>query len=79
MLELTLDQLKTASGKLASSISGNSVASAIVVTDLFNPLRYSSKLVNKLILELDKNQLSGLHRMMAFVKAVGQHRYALGL
>ncbi|WP_241176789.1 cyclic di-GMP receptor LapD [Citrobacter portucalensis] len=79
MLKLTLNQLKTAPGKLALSISGSSVASATAIADLLNPLRYSPKLASKLILELDENQLPGPHQMAAFVKAVGQHRCALGL
>lgn len=79
MLKLTLDQLKTAPGELALSISDSSVASAAAIADLLNPLRCSPKLASKLILELDENQLPGPHQMAALAKAVGQHRCALGL
>ena len=79
MLKLTLNQLKTAPGKLALSISGSSVASAAATAELLTPLRYSPKLASQLILELDENQLPGPHQMAAFVKAVSQHRCALGL
>lgn len=79
MMKLTLNQLKIAPDMLALSISGSSVASAAAIADLLRPLKYAPGLARKLILELDENQLPGPDRMAMFVKAVSQHRCALGL
>ncbi|OAT28754.1 GGDEF/EAL domain protein [Buttiauxella ferragutiae ATCC 51602] len=79
MLALTLKQLKSYPGSLALSLSGHSLANEATIKQLLNPLKVNSALANRLILELDENQLPEPAQMELFVKSLNQFGCGLGL
>ena len=79
MLSLTLKQLKSFPGYLALSLSGNSLANEASIKQLLSPLKQSPQLANRLILELDENQLPEPEQMEVFIKSLNQYGCGLGL
>ena len=79
MLSLTLKQLKSYPGYLALSLSGNSLANEASIKQLLSPLKQSPQLANRLILELDENQLPEPEQMEVFIKSLNHYGCGLGL
>ncbi|MEQ9918073.1 cyclic di-GMP receptor LapD [Pectobacterium aroidearum] len=79
MLREVLDYLRQHDGNLALSLSGTTVLNLHLLADLLAPLKHQPDVANRLILELDENQLPDSAKLEALIKLLNEHGCALGL
>ncbi|MFP9230295.1 cyclic di-GMP receptor LapD [Pectobacterium cacticida] len=79
MLHEVLTYLRQHEGKLALSLSGATVQDLQQLSDLLAPLKSQPEIANRLILELDENQLPESTQLDALVKLLNAHGCALGI
>ncbi|KAA8995705.1 EAL domain-containing protein [Affinibrenneria salicis] len=79
MLRLVLKQLQHHDGTLALSLSGSSVLSLATIDNLLQPLKQSPHLAQRLVLELDENQLPEPALLEALIKRLSDYGCRPGL
>ncbi|PWC18750.1 cyclic di-GMP receptor LapD [Brenneria corticis] len=79
MLKLVLDYLRRHEGTLALSLSCNTVLDLSLMARLLAPLKQQPHLAERLILELDENQLPDSTQFDALIKLLNEYGCALGL
>ncbi|EHD20549.1 MULTISPECIES: cyclic di-GMP receptor LapD [Brenneria] len=79
MLKLVLDYLRRHKGTLALSLSCNTVLDLPLMARLLEPLKQQPHLAERLILELDENQLPDSTQFDALIKLLNEYGCALGL